>query len=532
MRMRCITNMTAAAIKRSLLLLLALLLAAPSSLAAEKKANSLLLGLISVSTERINPLRNQEREFMSLTHLVYEGLVQIDDDYLPKPALAEKWEMASGGGSWYFTLREGVTFHDGTPLTAQDVVATVNEIKRLAKDETLTDHGPYAALDYFVKAIRASDNLTVVIETSRSNFAFLYQMTFPVLPANQIGADQPAGTGPYLVQNFAPKDFLLLKANQDWWDGLPSLDEIMTIFHSENRNLLSSYEYNRVDAILTRSLTAAQYRSGAASYNLSYRTQQLEVLMMNNKVRELDDVRVRRAIRHAINPDLIVSDTYRDMAARTDTPMPAGTWMYNEGALAYEYNPEKAKALLEEAGWVDGEDEDSVREKQFGEKKGNLKVRFYVYEEADNSVRLNAAYQIRDMLEQVGFQVDVKALPFSQVQESLKAGNFDLCLASFRMDVAPDPGFLLMRGNTGNYGRYQSETMDKLFVQLRSAPIKEEYQSLLYQIQAQFAEDCPFICLYYRRGAILTRTLFTNARDIREPEVLRGVASLNRDKTR
>jgi ABC-type transport system substrate-binding protein len=81
-----------------------------------------------------------------------------------------------------------------------------------------------------------------------------------------------------------------------------------------------------------------------------------------------------------------------------------------------------------------------------------------------------------------------------------------------------------MTNNTANYARYSSERMDGLFTALRKSMSREEYQQNLHGIQALFAEDCPFMSLYYRKGAVLTRKMFTNVRDLREPEVLRGIA--------
>lgn len=483
---------------------------------------SLILGIVSVTTTRLNPLQPVEREFMSLTALVYEPLVSFDDDYLPKPHLAEKYESSPDGSSWTFTLREGVVFQDGTPVTSADVVATVNEILRLANDEGATNKGAYATLKYFVNKATATDEKTVVITTGRKNFGFLYAMNFPILPASQVQADNPPGTGPYTVEQFMPGDYVWLSVNSYWWGGKPAITEISALFHATNKELISSYEYNRVDAILTRSMTAAQYRSGVTSLNLSFRTKQLETLMLNHRSYELEDVRVRKAIRAAINLGAIAQNAYMGMALRTDTPLPSGTWMYSADEAAFQPNPELARQLLEEAGWTDTND-DGIRDIVRDGKTVKLSLRFYAYEEQDNSVRANVAAQIVAQLAAVGIEARLDVMSFKEVREKLEAGSFDLCMASFNMDFTPDPGFLLISGNTGNYARYKSKAMDDLFDGLRTALSREAYQEKLYQIQALFAEDCPFICLYYRSGAIMTRVMFTRARDIREPEVLRGI---------
>ncbi|NLJ64737.1 MAG: peptide ABC transporter substrate-binding protein [Christensenellaceae bacterium] len=489
---------------------------------AEEEDDGMTIGIISVTTQYLNPFIAVEREMMSLTDLVYEGLVSIDDDLIPQPNLCKSWEHTKDGDTWYFYLREGITFHDGTPLTANDVVASANTIIDLAKSDA-ANKGAYASLRYMIDSISANDNLTVVIKTSRKNYGFLYAMNFPVLPASQVQAENPIGTGPYVISRFEPKDFLILSANESWWRGKPKLSSIMAIFHVANRELISSFEYNRVDAIITRSLTAAQYRSSSSSLNMTYRTKQLETLLMNTRARELGDIRVRKAIRYAINIPDILNSVYMDMAQRTDTPMMPGTRYYNEEHEKFQFDPEKAKQLLSEAGWEDSDD-DGIRDTVINGEKANLSLRFIVYEEPDNSVRMMAANTIASMLQNVGIATRIDLLSYDDARARLKASNFDLALAAFNMDMVPDPGFLLMTNNTCNYMRYSSDIMDRLFETLRKTMDKDEYRNVLFQIQSLFADDCPFMCLYYRKGAVLTRRLFTDARDIREPEVLRGIA--------
>ncbi len=486
-----------------------------------------MLGIVSTASNRLNPLMPTEREFMALTSLLFESLVVLDDAYMPQPGLAQRWESSPDGSSWTFTLRENVLFHDGTPLTSADVVATVGEILRLGADEANPVKGVYASLKYFVNDVTAPDVRTVVIRTNRRNFGFLYAMVFPILPAAYVQTDIPPGTGPYVVERFAPAESLWLSVNSAWWGGRPAITEISALFHATNRELVSSYEYNRVDAILTRSMTAAQYRSGVSSFNLAYRTKQLETLLFNNRSYELADVRVRKAIRAALNLDGICDSAYLGMAQRTDTPMPIGTWMYRADDEVFRQNVAQANQLLNEAGWKDM-DGDGIRDMVRDGKTVKLSLRFYVYEEQDNSIRANAAAQIASQLLAVGVEARLNVMSFQEVSAKLTAGSYDMAIASFNMDYTPDPGFLLISGNTANYMRYASSEMDAHFTQLRAAMGRDAYQAALFRIQEQFAQDCPFVALWYRGGAILTRVMFTATRDIREPDILRGIeASAN-----
>lgn len=491
--------------------------------------DALHLGIISVATTRVNPLTPVEREFMSVTDLMYEGLMYIDDDYKPQCCLAKEYKYSNNGKTWYFYLRDDVTFHDGTPLTAHDVVATVQEILRLASDENSTNKGRYATLQYFVKSIEANDNQTVIITTNRPNYGFLYAMTFPILKADEVQADNPVGTGAYYLDMYDFSSYLLLSSYSGWWQNTPDYQQILVSLYSTNRELISGYEYSNVDAILTRAITAAQYKTGSTSYNIDFRTTQLETLMMNNASFELQDVRVRQAIRYMLDLDDIVDNVYYGMVTRTDTPLIPGTWTYWSENDAQQFNMQKAAQLLDEAGWTDF-DEDGVRTMVRSDtgKVARLHLRFYVYEEQENSVRVEVANRISDALLQVGIECKVETLTFKEAKEKLKAGSYDLCLAAFNIDFTPDPGYLLISGNNCNYMRYKSTEMDNLFNTLRASLDETSYTAALQSIQTLFWNDCPFVCLYYRNGSVLTRKVFTDARDVREPEVLRGIETFKK----
>ena len=341
-------------ITRIIALLLALALLPFSALAAEN--DTLTLGMISVKTVRLNPLISEEREFQSLTALIYEGLYSLDDDYRPVRCLAESCAPDASGSTWTIVLRKDAVFHDGTPCTAYDVAATLEEILRLAEE----GKGQYTQLKYMISSVRVNDASTLIIKVSRPYYGVYYALTFPVLPKDQVQADNPVGTGPYRADQFAPKNYLYLSANPDWWNGTPAVSQISVLFRATNRELIEDYEFNRVDAAISRSSAAGQYRTSLTNLNITYRTRQLELLMMNTHAYPLDDERVRKAIRYAIDVDAIANAVYAGTAERTDTPFPYGTWMYQDNDEAYEYNPEKAKALLAEAGWADADGDGRV----------------------------------------------------------------------------------------------------------------------------------------------------------------------------
>lgn len=509
-----------------LLCLLTAVALLPLTAEASNVEDDLIVGIQSTKTMSIRPLEPLERDFMSIYDLMYDGLMVINDDYLPECALAESYSDSNNGKTWTFRLRNDLFFSDGSPVTADDVVATANWILNKANAEGTTDKGYYMNLKYFVNSITARDDRTVVVKTSRPYWGLLYAMTFPVVPAWALEMDNPPGTGAYMVESFIPGNTLQLVTNPNWWKTPPQVKSILFVMHQLPADVIESYEYARVDAAFTRQIASAQYKSGTASLALDYRTNQLECLLMNHSAFPLNSQNVREAIRCLINVDYIAQQIYNGMVERTNTPFVAGTWMYNDSIASYfKQDPEKAKALLDADGWSDTND-DGILDKP--NDKGNsvmLELDLYVYEEPDNDVRLETANYIKDTLEAYGFSIKISTVSYATAAQKLSAGAFELCLASYAMDVCPDAGFMLISGNTGNYCRYRSSAMKELCNELRTQMSQPEYQYTLYKIQEQFAKDCPFICMFYRSGTVLTRKMYTTVRDVRELELLKGIES-------
>ena len=498
----------------------------PLGAEASNVEDDLIVGIQSTKTTAIRPLEPLERDFMSIYDLMYDGLMVINDDYLPECALAESYSDSNNGKTWTFKLRDNLYFSDGSQVTANDVVATANWILNKANSEDSTDKGYYMNLKYFIDSISARDDKTVIVKAERAYWGILYAMTFPILPAWALEMDNPPGTGAYMVESFTPGNTLQLTVNPHWWQTPPQVKSILFVMHQLPADVIESYEYARVDAAFTRQIASAQYKSGTSSLALDYRTNQLECLLMNHSATPLDSQNVREAIRYLINVDYIAQQIYNGMVERTNTPFVAGTWMYNDNIASYfKQDADKALALLDEDGWSDTND-DGILDKP--NDKGNsvmLELDLYVYEEPDNDVRLETANYIKDTLEAYGFSINIVTVSYASAAQKLSAGAFELCLASYAMDVCPDAGFMLISGNTGNYCRYRSTAMKELCNELRTQMTQSDYQYTLYKIQEQFAKDCPFICFFYRSGTVLTRKMYTTVRDVRELELLRGIES-------
>jgi peptide/nickel transport system substrate-binding protein len=210
------------------------------------------------------------------------------------------------------------------------------------------------------------------------------------------------------------------------------------------------------------------------------------------------------------------------MATVAYTPVPTGTWLTDESTIQDIYDPLMAASLLDSAGWKLANDG-----KRYKDGKAMPTLRLLVYDEVNSTVRTNAANKIREQLQAVGFSVSVVTWSRDDVQVKLRSGDYYLALAAFSFDICPDPGFTISSTGSCNFTRYRSDEMNELVAQLRKAYLAADYQTVMKDIQNKFLVDLPYLPLYWRTGAVLSRSAFTNARDIREQEQLRGIEALS-----
>ena len=372
--------------RKLLALLMAILCLPVLSAQASPTSDALVIGIQSSKTTSLNPLFPVERDMLSIFDLMYDSLITIDDNYQPQAGLAESWTQTGNGRTWTFTLRQGVLFSDGTEMTANDVVATANYIISCAKDTNLTNKGYYANLRYFVKEIKARDNYTVEVRADRQYYGVLYAMTFPVLPASALESANPPGTGAYMITAFTPysngtKGSMTLSLNPYYSGKPPQFKNLYFDLYGKDADVVNAYQYSNVDAIFSRSLSIAQYKSSTNTLAITYRTNQLECLLLNNYLGSMTN-NMRTAIRSCINIDSIVQSVYMSMVDRTNTPMIQGTWMYNSNLSSYfQVDLNKARQLLEEDGWYDTDGSGYVDKPNKNNEAADLTYNIITYEE-------------------------------------------------------------------------------------------------------------------------------------------------------
>ncbi|MGQ9554763.1 MAG: ABC transporter substrate-binding protein [Anaerolineae bacterium] len=290
---------------------------------------------------------------------VVESLLRMDEQFNLVPLLAESWENVDSS-TWRFHLRRGVTFHDGSLLTAADVVATM---------ELLTEGGPlWFGIDK--GSAKAIDDYTVEITTLTPNYALPSYLSHPSYGILKAGSDpsEPVGTGPFKFVEYAKGDHIYVEKYEGYWGGTPSIDRIEFRFYPDPTARVLALQAREVDLVIDMPREAAALLVGDSRFRLvTSKVGAYQALSVNINGQEPyvlgKDPAVREAIGYAIDRQALLATAFGGLAEPSQTFIPAQVLgQHASQVIGYQYDLERAKAVLEEAGWVDT-DGDGIREK-------------------------------------------------------------------------------------------------------------------------------------------------------------------------
>lgn len=485
-------------IRRAVCVLLAcLMLCAGAS--AEEWSASFIAAMVTDTSTQLSPLTATNRDVLSADMLIYESLIELDETGKPTTCLATSWTAEDAGWTWYFTIREGVYFHSGAKLTAADFVATINYIKA-------NECGAWAkALDAMVESCEAVDEHTLRIAARAPSYALLYAMTFPVVPANEVGSAQPAGTGPYrIVQAFAGS-LIRLRHNEDWWKRPPTLDTIEIRNFVNFDAALGQLDIKAVDAVATRSTSAARFR-GMGSYSVvDYVTRQLECIVPNlDSDSPMHDINVRRAIMETLDKQALISNVYLSMATQADACVAPGNWLYEPMAEVYNNGADAGRRYLAEAGWSDVDDDGILEKLKSDNSYAQLELKLITYEEPDYPSRQDAATLIAEQLMGIGIKVNIEVMEQKDVISAVEAENYDMALVGYYLGMAPDYGFMLGKNGKANLNGYSSADMEETLSAAMSSVAEGDFLAAIDRMQTLIARDLPVMSLYFRCGSLVS----------------------------
>ncbi|MDT0202786.1 ABC transporter substrate-binding protein [Nocardioides sp. AE5] len=411
---------------------------------------------------------------------VYDLLVRYDEaskEYVPQ--LAESIEANDDSTVWTLTLREGVTFSDGTPL---DAAAVVWSLERYIANRG----GQVSILDHAVDTFEATDDLTVTFTLANPWPGFPYLLaTGPgmiVAQASDAKPDEftPIGAGPFVFDHYSPQEELVLTARADYWGGAPNLEAL--------RFFPLAVEQGRLDVLQSGEADVAYLREGVTALDaieagfggfMEIGSISRGLLLNHSQDSATGDVRIRQAIAHAINPDLYnerTADGLAIMSSRIVTDL--SEWDIETPGI--EFDRDKAKELLD-AAKADGYD-------------GKISFKGVA------KVSEKSGLAIKALLEDVGFTVslDYVSSVSDLVADIYVKQDYDMVIWGFGMpDAAIYPELFekVYSSSSSNIGKSNDPELDALILELGAADSAEDQTAALEKIQAQWNETVPYISL-------------------------------------
>lgn len=417
-----------------------------------------------------------------LADLVFEGLFALDPSFTPRPVLCASYVQAEDALSWIFTLREGVVFSDGTPLTGAHVAASLNAAR---------DCDIYRARLTQVTAVTAGEG-TVTVSLSAPNGALPALLDIPVFLSPEEGP--PLGTGPYCFDDSSEE--LCLRARSGWWQRTPlPLDTILLRPTPSADSRIAAFDTGTVTLVDT-DLTGTNSLGYSGRCEIwDYSTTALLYLGFNTCSGPCQDPVLRQALSRGIERGSLASSLLSGHAEPSILPVSPRSPLYDEdlaGELAYSLSA--ASQLLEDGNYQAGPD--GVRSMR------GKPVALTLLVNSENISRAAAADHLAAQLAKLGITTTVKKLTWENYLAALGEGEFDLYLGQVKLTADFDLTSLLM--GELNYGGFEGEELSALLDGFRSASAdtRETAASALY---AQLASDAPFAPLCFMRGSILTQ---------------------------
>lgn len=458
----------------------------------------------------LDPANATDSESFKVTVNIFETLVEYREEGSGiKPCLAKSWEVSEDGLTWIFYLRQGVRFHDGSPFDAHAVEFNFHRWMN-------PDHPYHIGKFYYwyyifsgfpglVKEVKALSNYAVKIVLAKPYAPFLNTLA---MPAFGIASPQaikkygekfyafPVGTGPFRFKKWEKNHYISLVANKNYWGRSPYIDQLEFRVIPDNEDRVKALENGTVHIIdglnpddISRIEKNPRLRLYLRpSFNVGF-------LAMNMRKKPFDNRKVRLALSHAINKDRLIKEVFNNLAKPAKNLIPPLLWGYNDDIQPHEYDPEKSRRLLREAGYPQG-----------------FKTTLWVMAQPRPyfpDPHLIAHY-IKTDLQHVNIDVEIEVFKWKTYLNKIENGEHEMALIGWTGDIRDPDNFLYtllgsenaQPGRAGNFSFYKDEEVDRLLTHARQIFDMPFRKDLYRRVQEKIHEDVPVIPLVHSMPAL------------------------------
>jgi peptide/nickel transport system substrate-binding protein len=481
------------------------------------KDNTIIVGIDNPDGV-FNPLYAESAYDKYITDSMFDGLLEIAADGSPTPALAAALpEISEDKKTYTFTLKDNLKFADGTAVTTEDVAFTFTVLADPAYDgpSDIVSAVPLLGAKAYndgtatsVEGINVIDEKTIAFTFAEVNAKaiWIFGGDAGILSKAYYGANyeqgkldymsdlhsKPMGTGQFVFKSYAPSQEVVLTANKNYFKGAPKVDNLVFKVTSQDTRmqLLQSQEIDMDMVTVNKDNVEELESTGFMTLNI-FPTNGYGYIGLNFADERIADKAVRHALTYGLNRAAVAQAVFSDYAKVINIPQSNLSWAYTENNInKYEYDTEKAKQILEEAGWVVGAD--GIREKD------GKRLEFTFSATTPNAVNaVLVPIAVADW-EKLGVKLNVEELEFNAVREKMNRGDFDMFFMAW--GLTPDPDSVGVYGTDGPQNRtaYSNAKVDELFKKGLETIEIEGRKAIYHELYQVMNEDLPYIFMYQR----------------------------------
>jgi len=459
--------------------------------------NVLVIGIQSAPNS-LDPRVGLDDASQKIHALIFDNLMELDEHMRVVPKLAERLDQPTPT-TYIVRLKHGVRFQDGHELTSADVVYTFRSF--LDPDFVSPRKGGYREL----KSVDATDRYTVAFTLNQPFTSFPINLVMPIVPdgAGVSLADHPVGTGPYRFVRYLADDRVELSRYDDYFDGRPKNDGLVLKVIPDD--IMRGLELQKgTTDIVVNDLTpdiAHQLEGDVRLQKAEAPGVDYQYLGLNLRDPVLRDVRVRQAIAYAIDRKAIIEYLRRGLGVPAVGLLPALSWAFAADAFSFPYDPARARALLDEAGYLDP-DGDGPRPRLRLSLKTSSTLEFN---------RLQATV-IQQNLRAVGIDLDVRSYEFATLFADVLKGNFQMYSLQWTAGSLADPDILRRVFHSTqvppagfNRGYYSNPRVDALLDQAATSADQARRIELFKEVQRLVALDVPYVSLWNKTNIVMAQ---------------------------
>ena len=485
--------------------------AAPAAAAAPATRGQVVYSVVGTDVRILNPILQSDTVSGAITDRLFEPLVNTD----PTSGsiigtLAEKWDVSSDGLSYTFHLRDGVKFHDGQPLTAEDAKFTLDVLKTDKVKTTRTSNVEK------IKQTEAVDPKTLRVTLSESYCPFLNDLAaLGILPKHLLGNSanlnedpfnlKPIGSGPFQFVEWVKDDHVTVKAFDDYWGGKPGIERFILKPLKDRAAQMAQLKTGEVDLAGLDPSEIKEVEGVPSLQIYKYYALGLTYLAYNTRLPGLDEVPVRQALNHALDRKSLINDVLLGEARTMTSDIPQDSWAYSAGIKDYDFNPDKARSLLDGAGWTMGPGGVRV--------KNGQPLKFTMWTNSGAKVREAVVTVAQQQFKEIGVDSEIQLQDFASMINRINKLEFDMFVSGFVFGADPDNYDLWhssrkpdpATGKEGfNRSGFSTPELDKAIEAARTVPgcSQATRKDLYAQIQNMVAEGAGWNFLFQERTSV------------------------------